>query len=60
MTGGRNLGGRSDFLLSGGEIFASVVYAQLLLENARLYREQGIDDDLLDQIFDFQIGRAHV
>ncbi len=38
-----------DFLLAGGEIFASVVYAQLLLENARIY---GVDDDLVDQIFD--------
>jgi acyl-CoA dehydrogenase len=41
-----------DFLLAGGEIFALVVYAQLLLENARLY---DIDDDLLDQIFDFMV-----
>ncbi len=40
------------FLLAGGEIFALVVYAQLLLENARIY---GIDDDLLDQIFDFMV-----
>jgi acyl-CoA dehydrogenase len=45
-----------DFLLAGGEIFASVVYAQLLLENARLYRDRGIDDDLVDQIFDV-LGR---
>jgi acyl-CoA dehydrogenase len=37
-----------DFLLAGGEIFALVVYAQLILENAPTY---GIDDDLLDQIF---------
>ena len=44
-----------DFLLAGGEIFASVVYAQLLLENARLYRDKGIDDDLIDQIFDFLV-----
>jgi acyl-CoA dehydrogenase len=41
-----------DFLLAGGEIFALVVYAQLILENARLY---GIDDDLLDQIFEFMV-----
>jgi acyl-CoA dehydrogenase len=40
------------FLLAGGEIFALVVYAQLILENARLY---GIADDLLDQIFDFMV-----
>jgi acyl-CoA dehydrogenase len=41
-----------DFLLAGGEIFALVVYAQLILENARLY---AIDDDLLDQIFEFMV-----
>jgi acyl-CoA dehydrogenase len=40
------------FLLAGGEIFALVVYAQLLLENAPVY---GIRDDLLDQIFDFMV-----
>jgi acyl-CoA dehydrogenase len=40
------------FLLAGGEIFALVVYAQLILENAPIY---GIDDDLLDQIFDFMV-----
>ncbi len=41
-----------DFLLAGGEIFALVVYAQLVLENAKIY---GVDDDLLDQIFDFMV-----
>ena len=41
-----------DFLLAGGEIFALVVYAQLLLENAAIY---AIEDDLLDQIFDFMV-----
>lgn len=40
------------FLLAGGEIFALVVYAQLILENAKIY---GIADDLLDQIFDFMV-----
>src|SRR5437867_7628428 len=40
------------FLLAGGEIFALVVYAQLILENAPLY---GIPADLLDQIFDFMV-----
>jgi acyl-CoA dehydrogenase len=40
------------FLLAGGEIFALVVYAQLILENARIYE---IGDDLLDQIFDFMV-----
>ena len=38
-----------DFLLSGGELFALVVYAQLILENARIY---GVDTGLVDQIFD--------
>jgi acyl-CoA dehydrogenase len=41
-----------DFLLAGGEIFALVVYAQLILENARIY---AVDDDLLGQIFDFMV-----
>jgi acyl-CoA dehydrogenase len=38
-----------DFLLTGGELFATIVYAQLILENARPY---DIEDDLVDQIFD--------
>lgn len=41
-----------DFLLALGEIFTLVVYAQLILENAKLYE---IGDDLLDQIFDFMV-----
>ncbi len=41
-----------DFLLAAGNLFALVVYAQLILENAPLYQ---IEDDLLDQIFDFMI-----
>ncbi len=41
-----------DFLLAAGEIFALVVYAQLILENAPRYE---IDDDQLDQIFDFMV-----
>ena len=41
-----------DFLLAGGELFALVVYAQLILENARIY---GIDPTLVDQIFDFMV-----
>ncbi len=41
-----------DFLLALGEIFALVVYAQLILENARLY---DMDDDLIDQIFEFMV-----
>jgi acyl-CoA dehydrogenase len=41
-----------DFLLAAGEIFALIVYGQLIVENARIYQ---IDDDLLDQIFDFMV-----
>jgi acyl-CoA dehydrogenase len=38
-----------DFLLAGGELFALVVYAQLILENARIY---AVDPSLVDQVFD--------
>jgi acyl-CoA dehydrogenase len=41
-----------DFLLAGGELFALVVYGQLILENAGIYR---IDDALVDQIFNFMV-----
>ncbi len=41
-----------DFLLTVGELFALVVYGQLILENAEIY---GIEDALLDQIFDFLV-----
>jgi len=41
-----------DFLLAGGEIFALVVYGQLILENAKIY---SVSDDLVDQIFDFMV-----
>jgi acyl-CoA dehydrogenase len=41
-----------DFLLSLGEIFALVVYGQLILENARIYN---LDEALIDQIFDFMV-----
>lgn len=41
-----------DFLLALGELFALVVYAQLILENAQIYT---IDMALLDQIFDFMV-----
>ena len=41
-----------DFLLGLGEIFTLVVYGQLALENARIYQ---VDDDLVDQIFDFMV-----
>lgn len=42
-----------DFMLSGiGEIFALIVYAHLIIENAKIYK---IDDATLDQIFDFLV-----
>ena len=44
-----------DFLMAGGEIFALVVYAQLLLENFRIYE---VEDDLVDQIFEFLVRDA--
>lgn len=42
----------TDFLLALGEIFTLVVYGQLILENAGIYK---IDDDLVDQMFDFMV-----
>ena len=41
-----------DFLLNVGHLFSLIVYGQLILEQAAL---TGVDDDILDQIFDFQI-----
>ena len=42
-----------DFMLSGiGQIFALIVYAHLIIENAPIYN---IDDDTVDQIFDFLV-----
>jgi acyl-CoA dehydrogenase len=41
-----------DFLLAAGNLFALVVYGQLILENAPIY---GVDDDLLDRIFHFMV-----
>ena len=38
-----------DFLLNLGELFTLVVYGQLIIENAKIYK---IDDALLDQVFD--------
>jgi acyl-CoA dehydrogenase len=40
------------FLLALGELFAMVVYSQLILENAAIY---DIDAFLIDQIFDFMV-----
>lgn len=41
-----------DFLLIMGELFALVVYGQLIIENALILK---IEDDITDQIFDFMI-----
>ncbi len=41
-----------DFLLTVGELFALVVYAQLILENTKIYP---IETYLIDQIFDFMV-----
>jgi acyl-CoA dehydrogenase len=42
----------TDFLMTLTELFALVVYGQLILENAKLYT---IDDSTVDQIFDFMV-----
>jgi acyl-CoA dehydrogenase len=41
-----------DFLLNVGHLFSLIVYGQLILEQAAL---TGLDTDMLDQIFDFQV-----
>jgi len=41
-----------DFLLIMGELFALVVYGQLIIENALIHKT---DNDIIDQIFDFII-----
>lgn len=41
-----------DFLLNVGHLFSLIVYGQLILEQAAL---TGLDSDVVDQIFDFQI-----
>ena len=41
-----------DFMLTIGHLFSLIVYGQLILEQAAL---TGLDDDMIDQIFDFQI-----
>ena len=41
-----------DFLLSLGELFTLVAYGQLIIEKAEM---ENIENDLLDQIFDFMI-----
>ena len=41
-----------DFLLSLGELFSVVAYGQLIIEKVKF---ENIEDDLLDQIFDFMV-----
>lgn len=41
-----------DYMLAAGQLFTLVVYAQLILENARIY---SLENDLLEQIFAFLI-----
>ena len=41
-----------DFLLIVGELFTLVAYGQLILES---WEKKQIDDDLIDQIFDFMV-----
>jgi len=56
MVSGMELGDQMlndfDFLLAVGEIFTLVAYGQLVVESAAIEK---IDDDLLDQIFDFMV-----
>ncbi|MFX0168227.1 MAG: acyl-CoA dehydrogenase [Candidatus Hodarchaeota archaeon] len=42
----------TDFSMAIAELFALIVYAQLILENAQLYE---LDSDTIDQIFDFMV-----
>lgn len=41
-----------DYMLAAGELFTLIVYAQLILENSRIY---SIGSDLLEQIFSFLV-----
>ena len=41
-----------DYMLSAGELFTLAVYAQLILENAKI---MDVSDELLEQIFTFLI-----
>ncbi len=41
-----------DYMLAAGELFTLAVYAQLVLENARLY---AVDGDIVEQIFTFLV-----
>jgi len=42
----------TEMMLAVGEIFTLIPYAQLILENAKIYK---LDESLLDQIFDFMV-----
>ena len=42
----------ADWMISAGEIFTLIPYAQLILENAKLYK---INDDLLNEIACFLV-----
>ena len=44
--------GDMDFLHCLGELFTLVAYGQLLIEKSQM---AGVEDDLLDQIFDFMV-----
>ena len=44
--------GLADFLLCLGELFTLVAYGQLIIEKTRM---DGVNDDLLAQIFDFMV-----
>jgi acyl-CoA dehydrogenase len=41
-----------DYMLAAGELFTLIVYAQLILENSKVY---GTDKDILEQIFTFLV-----
>ena len=41
-----------DYMLAAGELFTLIVYAQLILENAKIYQT---DRDVLEQIFTFLV-----
>jgi len=41
-----------DYMLAAGELFTLIVYAQLILENSRIYP---VEEELLDQIFTFLV-----
>lgn len=44
--------GNIDYMLALGEMFTLIVYAQLILENSKIYQ---VEDDLLDHIFNLLV-----